>query len=53
MSDMQQPWNFDPHYTATCNPPCQNGGTCTSPGVCHCTASWNGSRCQQGTSANI
>ena len=37
-----------PQLTAMCTPPCQNGGTCSSPGVCDCdTSRWKGSRCEQ------
>jgi len=25
-----------------CNPHCENGGTCISPGLCQCTAEWIG-----------
>ena len=32
-------------YTAICTPACQNNGTCSSPGVCNCTAEWSGERC--------
>lgn len=33
---------------AVCNPPCENGGRCTSPGRCECTSNYRGSRCQDG-----
>ena len=33
------------HATAICTPECENGGTCTSPGVCTCASGWSGSRC--------
>ncbi|XP_078573391.1 uncharacterized protein LOC144860148 isoform X3 [Branchiostoma floridae x Branchiostoma japonicum] len=29
-----------------CSSACQNGGACTAPGVCTCTAGFTGSRCQ-------
>ena len=32
--------------TAICTPVCDNGGTCTSPGVCTCATGWSGSRCK-------
>ena len=35
-------------FIACCSPPCQNGGLCDTPGVCECSAGWNGSRCEQG-----
>ena len=31
---------------AVCNPPCANGGRCTAPNDCDCTAQWKGARCQ-------
>ena len=33
------------HILAVCTPVCSNGGTCSSPGTCTCTALWSGSRC--------
>ncbi|XP_035689613.1 matrilin-2-like [Branchiostoma floridae] len=33
-----------------CSSACQNGGACTAPGVCTCTAGFTGSRCQIGQS---
>ena len=33
------------HILAVCTPVCSNGGTCSSPGTCTCTALWTGSRC--------
>ena len=33
---------------AVCTPECQNGGTCSSPGVCTCAPGWEGSRCTVG-----
>ena len=30
---------------AVCSPTCKNSGTCTSPGRCHCSSGWTGSRC--------
>ena len=38
---------YIPH-TAVCTPGCQNGGTCTSPGVCVCAAGWDDDRCSTG-----
>ena len=32
-------------YIAICTPACLNNGTCSSPGVCNCTAEWSGERC--------
>ena len=37
-----------PIIGSTCTPECENGGTCTSPGVCTCVAGWRGVRCQEG-----
>ena len=34
---------------AGCTPPCANGGSCISPGICSCTTGWTGERCRQGT----
>ncbi|XP_077608997.1 epidermal growth factor-like protein 7 isoform X2 [Crocuta crocuta] len=31
---------------AICQPPCQNGGSCVRPGLCHCPAGWHGDTCQ-------
>ena len=31
---------------AICNVPCQNGGTCSAPGNCSCTAHWEGDNCE-------
>lgn len=31
-----------------CDPLCQNGGNCTSPGQCRCTLGWEGNHCEQG-----
>ena len=36
-------------HAATCNPVCQNGGNCTSPGTCECTEGWTGKLCDEGT----
>ena len=33
-----------------CNPPCRNGGTCTSPGKCTCPVQFSGYRCSTGKS---
>ena len=35
-------------YLAQCTGGCQNGGTCTSPGVCTCTPGWTGANCEAG-----
>ena len=35
-------------FPATCNPPCQNGGQCLSPGHCSCSSGWRGRRCEEG-----
>lgn len=35
-------------YIAVCDPPCQNGGHCTSQGTCTCTNGWGGDHCEQG-----
>ena len=35
--------------SATCYPPCQNGGTCVSNGVCSCSPAFTGRRCEIGT----
>ncbi|XP_072028144.1 hyalin-like [Amphiura filiformis] len=32
---------------AICEPQCQHGGTCSSPGRCTCTSDWEGARCQE------
>ena len=37
-----------PIIGSTCTPECDNGGTCTSPGICTCVAGWRGVRCQEG-----
>ena len=29
-----------------CDCPCQNGGTCSSPGNCACTSGWTGRCCE-------
>jgi len=31
-----------------CDPPCQNGGQCISPGYCSCADGWRGYRCEEG-----
>ena len=33
---------------AVCEPPCQNGGSCVSPGVCMCLSGWGGQHCTTG-----
>ena len=33
--------------SAICDPVCENGGICTTPNECSCTAGWNGSTCTQ------
>lgn len=33
---------------AICSTPCQNGGMCTAPNTCSCTAGWTGSVCHEG-----
>ena len=33
---------------AQCSGGCQNGGTCTSPGVCICAPGWTGTNCGVG-----
>ena len=40
-------------FTASCTPPCDNGGKCAiggSPGVCACTQRYTGNECQTGRS---
>ena len=37
--------------TAICSPSCQNGGVCTAPDTCSCTAGWTGSLCDEGETA--
>ena len=32
---------------------CPNGGTCTAPNICVCTAGWSGTRCTSGTKSNF
>ena len=34
--------------TAVCDPPCLNGGICTSPNTCQCSSGWSGNACQRG-----
>lgn len=41
--------NFPSVLSATCNPPCLNGGNCLSYNVCQCTKDFRGSQCQWGT----
>lgn len=31
---------------AICDPPCQNGGHCVSPGNCSCSGRWTGPSCE-------
>lgn len=33
-------------FTAKCNPPCENGGTCQSVNFCSCTNDYRGNACQ-------
>ncbi len=33
-------------FLAVCSDPCQNGGTCASPGVCVCKLGYSGKRCE-------
>ena len=35
-------------FTAVCNSPCQNGGTCTGPDTCTCAVGWTGMKCEAG-----
>ena len=37
-----------PFIVAICNPPCENGGKCTQPGICNCTSGFEGLLCQNG-----
>ncbi len=32
-------------FLAACLPVCSNGGTCVSPGVCTCPATYSGATC--------
>ena len=34
------------YVTAVCDCACQNGGSCTSPGVCTCDYGWTGRCCE-------
>ena len=34
--------------SAICDPGCENGGTCSAPDECSCTAGWSGDTCAQG-----
>ena len=35
---------------ALCTQGCYNGGTCTSPEMCSCSAGWTGNDCRTGNS---
>ena len=39
--------------TAICTHTCENGGTCSAPNTCSCTASWTGSLCTNGVYMSI
>ena len=47
------PTTSDSILGAICIPECQNGGTCTSPGICTCVAGWHGLRCEKGNYSAI
>ena len=36
------------YFLATCDQPCENGGTCLSSGECLCTSNFKGDTCQYG-----
>ena len=38
-------------YTAVCDPPCENGATCTQDLQCHCAPGWTGDVCDEGMCA--
>ena len=33
-------------FAAVCDPPCENGGLCVRPSVCHCGPHHEGAACQ-------
>ena len=35
-------------YTAVCEPPCENGGSCALPENCTCAEGWRGDTCTEG-----
>ena len=35
-------------FTALCDPPCHNGGTCSSANTCQCSDGWHGPTCDIG-----
>lgn len=39
-------WSSLPDCTATCTPPCLNGGNCLSFNVCQCPQDYRGPQCQ-------
>ena len=36
------------NFVAICSNSCENGGSCTSPGVCTCVGGWFGDTCEEG-----
>ena len=39
--------------TAVCDPMCENGGTCTAPNMCNCTAEWTDATCETRNEINF
>lgn len=35
-------WSGSECNNPVCNPPCKNGGSCISPGTCHCVGRFTG-----------
>ncbi|XP_072039470.1 SCO-spondin-like [Amphiura filiformis] len=40
-------------FTAICEPPCENHGTCVKPDVCRCPAGYEGNVCQHQQGAHV
>ncbi len=43
--DCDPGWEGEDCSIPKCQPPCQNGGTCTAPDTCDCSAGWEGQDC--------
>ena len=39
---------YDALSTATCDPPCENEGTCLTPNHCNCLQGFSGDHCERG-----